>query len=70
MSYHDLSSCTLTADERREEAERIVVMLINNTTDLGELTPTERNFIISIADGGSVSVKQLFWLRDIKDKYL
>lgn len=68
MSYHDLSSCTLNADERREEATRIIAILCE--TDQ-ELTTKETQFV---EDVGSIdvpiSVKQLFWLRDIKDKYL
>lgn len=67
MTYHDLSSCTLTADERREEAERIIGMFTENEYD--QMTEKEINFIQGI-EGLSVSVKQLFWLRDIKDKYL
>lgn len=67
MSYHDLSECTLTADERRAEADRLTVII-------GEfqekLTANEREFVKKQRDGFPVSVKQLFWLRDIKDKYL
>lgn len=65
MSYHDLSECTLTPAERMEEAARIVAMLINNDI---ELTEKEEDFISNLAT--SCSVKQLFWLRDIKAKYL
>jgi len=67
MSYHDLSSCTLDADERRSEADRIVRMLDGY---LEQMTPTESGFIERVGDGIPVSVKQLFWLRDLKDKYL
>ena len=31
MSYHDLSECTLTEDERKAEANRIVLMLVDVT---------------------------------------
>lgn len=68
MSYHDLSECTLTADERRAEADRICAIVADDTE---RMTFTERQFIERIGDGrASVSVKQLFWLRDIKDRYL
>lgn len=67
MSYHDLSECTLTADERRAEADRLTV-IIGEFQD--KLTDTELAFVKKQRDGFPVSVKQLFWLRDIKDKYL
>jgi hypothetical protein len=67
MSYHDLSSCTLNADERREEANRLVNMINDEVSD--QLTEKEAGFLAQMEDG-PVSVKQLFWLRDIKDKYL
>ena len=65
MAYHDLSEHTLTPAERIEEAGRIVEMLASH---MDELTDKERSFVEGIES--SCSVKQLFWLRDIKDKYL
>jgi hypothetical protein len=69
MAYNvfDDSSCTLTAQERRQEASRIV----NRISDcLDQMTSTERRFVESMdCDFASVSVKQLFWLRDLNDKY-
>ena len=65
MGYHDLSECTLSHAERVEEAGRIIEML-QPVYDL--LNEKEAAFIESI--GHTVSVKQLFWLRDIKNKYL
>ncbi len=66
MGYHDLSRSTLTADERRAEADRL-------TGIIGEfenrLTDTERQFVKKTRDGFPISVKQLFYLRDIKDRY-
>jgi hypothetical protein len=67
MSYHDLSSCSLTEDERREEADRLSV-IIGEFQD--KLTETELSFIKKQRDGFPVSVKQLFWMRDIRDRYL
>jgi thiol:disulfide interchange protein len=66
MSYHDLSECTLNDVERREEATRIVIMLV----DVTGKSQHEHDFIRKMSRPGPVSVKQLFWLRDIKDKYL
>ena len=65
MSYHDLSECTLNPDERREEAGRICKML----DDREQMTEKEQNFLAEMDFADWVSVKQLFWLRDIKDKY-
>lgn len=65
MSYHNLSECTLTHAERVEEASRIIEML---EPYMDQLSETEAHFVENI--GHTVSVKQLFWLRDIKDKYL
>jgi hypothetical protein len=68
VSYHDLSSCTLTDDERVAEKDRILRMLLERTT-LSVMTPTEAEFIGKMDDARSVSVKQLFYLRDINEKY-
>lgn len=65
MSYHDLSECTLTHAERVEEAMRLIDILM---TRYDQLSEKEQTFIESI--GHTVSVKQLFWLRDIKDRVI
>ena len=67
MGYHDLSECTLTADERVEEADRIINMLEGYE---GELKSNEQSMMASVESTGTCSVKQLFWLRDIKDRIL
>ncbi len=65
MAYHNLSECTLTPAEHLEEAGRIIEML----ADYGdELAPHETKFIYGLQS--SCSVKQLFWLRDIKDRVM
>jgi hypothetical protein len=68
MSYHDLSECTLSPAERLEEAGRIVNMLIETDDTYYKLSLRERDFIAGLQF--SCSVKQLFWLRDIKDRVL
>lgn len=66
VSFDD-SSCTLTPAERRQEASRIVDRIQDC---LGQMTPSERRFVESMGcDFASVSVKQLFWLRDLNGKY-
>lgn len=67
MSYHDLSECTLSPEERSEEADRIIQIL--SLVDPDFFTKTEERFISDMISSKTVSVKQLFWLRDIKDKY-
>jgi hypothetical protein len=67
MSYHPLANETGgSADDRRAEADRILIMLEHGP----EMTQKEQKFTERMALGGFVSPKQLFWLRDIKDKYL
>jgi hypothetical protein len=68
MIYNNLSSSGMSASDRRAEASRIVTMI----EDLIEkMTPFEKKFVEQMGDDFvPVSTKQLFWLRDIKDKYL
>lgn len=67
MGYHYLSDSGMSAEDRRNEASRICSMLIENDV---ELTEKEQDFVDDISNvSRTVSTKQLFWLRDIKDKY-
>ena len=68
MSYHDLSECTLTPAERLEEAGKIINMLTAEKVTYFKLSLKERSFIDSLQS--ACSVKQLFWLRDIKERVL
>lgn len=69
MTYHALTKDSGgTADDRRSEADRLVRIIMQ--LDLGSMTPKESDFIAQMEEGGAVTTKQLFWLRDIKDKYL
>ena len=72
MSYHDLSECTLSADERRAEANRILEMFGIGALNIDECSHTEKNFVEGLINNPNapVSTKQLFWLRDIKDRIL
>jgi len=67
MSYNDLSESTLTQEERVAEAVRITSRLIGSCAD--ELTPKEQEFVAHMENADYVSTKQLYWLRDINDKY-
>lgn len=71
MSYNDFdgSSSTLTADERRLEATRICEMLLGQ--NICSWSSRELEFLSQIRSPyADVSPKQLFWLRDLKEKYL
>jgi len=67
MAYNDLSQSSLTADERRAEALKIIELLQDYQD---ELHSHEVDMCHRITDGQSVSVKMLFWLRDIKDRVM
>lgn len=65
MSYHDLSECTLSPEERMTEANEIIDMF-----DLDKLSDIENSMVMNVTSNGRCSVKQLFWLCDIKDRVL
>lgn len=54
-------------NSRITEAKRIVELL---QPRLHAITPREREFVMQMDGASHCSGKQLFWLRDIKDKYL
>jgi len=68
MGYHDLSQSTLTEDERVAEKDRILRQLLERIT-VSQMTEREAEFIGKMDDARSVSPKQLFYLRDLNDKY-
>jgi hypothetical protein len=68
MTYHSLSECTLTPDERVAEKDRILRSLLDRIAPT-QLTQVERSFIWRMDGAKAVSVKQIFWLRDINGKY-
>ena len=70
MAYHPLANDTGgTAEDRRDEADRII-QILSEHIDFESMEFKEQKFVGQMQDGGRVSPKQLFWLRDIKDKYL
>lgn len=66
MGYNDLSECTLTHDERVAEKDRILERLLSIHAPF---TSAERDFVLKMKHYNWISVKQLFWLRDINGKY-
>jgi hypothetical protein len=71
MSYHDLSECTLSPDERLDEANELADLIVDELKP-EQCTQSEQSVVSLFYDRRATfcSVKQLFWLRDIKDKYL
>lgn len=68
MSYHDLSDSGMTADDRRSEANRILGMIGDQMEK--EMHAHEAKFVRQMRQPHvPVSTKQIFWLRDLKDKY-
>lgn len=77
MGYHDLSDSGMTDEARRDEATRLVKIIephINSQQPESYakiLTQRERTFIAEVSNlRKPISHKQLFWLRDIKDRLL
>ena len=69
MSYTGNGESTQTPDERRAEADRIIEIIESCIESMDMLKPREYNFFCEIQGNCPVTPKQLFWLRDIKDKY-
>jgi hypothetical protein len=69
VSYHSLANDTGgNADDRRSEADRIIQILSENI-EFDSMKANEQEFVGNMQEGGPVSPKQIFWLRDIKEKY-
>lgn len=71
MAYHELTKESGgTADDRRSEASRLMKIIEGFEWD--DMTSAEITFLNEMEENDTrpVSTKQLFWLRDIKDKYL
>jgi hypothetical protein len=67
-------SSSQTPEERQAEAQRILGMGLEDMASRGELTKRENDFVTDIAgkmaQGVMPSTKTLWWLRDLKEKYL
>lgn len=70
MGYNPLSESGMSPEDMRTEASRICDMIRPAVGDY-DMRAHELKFVMDIADKRKpVSTKQLFWLRDLKDKYL
>ena len=68
MTYHDLSKDTAQTPERRVEEAHEITKLLSDVIE--QMNPNEQTFVEAMGDCVVCSPKQLFWLRDLKDKYL
>lgn len=68
MTYHQLTNDTGQTPERRAEEARDIVKMLSDDTEV--MLPHERDFVERMDNCDVCSPKQLFWLRDLKDKYL
>jgi hypothetical protein len=67
MTYHPLANDSGSDDSRRREEAADLVSKLEDY--LEELTPSQRSFVEQMGEGGPVTVKQIFWLRNIWDKF-
>jgi hypothetical protein len=70
VAYHPLANDSGgTPESRREEATRILRML--DSVDLDTMTASEKKFCNGMYadEDQAISPKQLFWLRDLREKY-
>jgi hypothetical protein len=67
VGYNNLSESGMSDDARKQEAVRIVTILEEHHH---RMQNHESDFVNKMRTAWSVSTKQLFWLRDLKDKYL
>ena len=68
MSYHPLAQESGGDEQARVKEAHTIVRILEEFTD--QMTPKEAEFVDSMTDCDYCTTKQLFWLRDIKDKYL
>lgn len=65
MGYNNLSESGMTGIDRWQEAVRILGIIKG-----AKLTIREQTFVNGLNQGSGLTTKQLFWLRDIKDRFL
>lgn len=68
MGYNKLGDSGMDDDARLAEASRILEILKDVPAE--RATARERGFLAQMRAARFVSTNQLFWLRDLKDKYL
>ena len=76
MSYRATDASTEQSPaERLDEAKRILFEM-KLEDEIGRMTPKESEFVVKMADllrtcvNAYITVKQVWWMRDLKDRYL
>jgi hypothetical protein len=68
LAYHALTSESGGDENSRINEARTIVRMLEEFVD--SMTTKEQEFLDSMSDCDYCTTKQLFWLRDIKEKYL
>ena len=68
MTYHPLTEDSGGDELARCNEAHTLCRMLEEFAD--EMTQKERGFYEQMTDCDSCSTKQLFWLRDIKERYL
>ena len=68
MTYHPLTQESGGDELSRIQEARTIVRMLEECSD--EMTERQRDFVNQMANSDYCSTKQLFWLRDLKDRYL
>jgi hypothetical protein len=69
MTFHSLSDSGMSGEDMRQEAWRIIE-IFKDCKALGRLSRDERNFMDKMAQGFPVTTGQLFYMRELKTKYV
>lgn len=67
MAYHNLANDSGSDDARRREEAADILKILDDFIE--QMTPREQSFVEQMSEGGPVTVKQIFYLRDLKGKY-
>jgi hypothetical protein len=77
MTYHPLSNDTGGDDFARNQEAFAIIVTMKLHAKAGEMTERERDFVMQSKDRlerygvkAMFSPKQVFWLRDLAEKYL
>ena len=68
MTYHPLANESGGDELSRINEARETVRMLEEFND--QMSQKEQEFVEQMTDCDYCTVKQIFWLRDIKDKYL
>lgn len=68
MTYHPLARETCGDEIARVAEAHTICKIVEDLTE--QMTQKEQDFVGEMVDCAYCTAKQLFWLRDIKDKYL